>query len=231
MYLAPLMPLFALIIADALTSFSGKWFNRYRKGWLALMSLILIAFAVVPLWSGFLPTRKIPPALMEWLSTWHLVALLPIAAIVLMVIVERKPWPQWSKMAIITALFFSSAFNYLFPAIDIAKDMKPDLQAFVEQVPAEKRDRIASVRFSETMTSIFFLYHDWAVPQVSVERAQAILDGVDPDYDYLLLDRSNSTTDIIKFTPFREDTQYKILAKGTPRSDKEKDAVFWLSGQ
>jgi hypothetical protein len=119
----------------------------------------------------------------------------------------------------------------LFPAIDIAKDMKPDLQAFVEQVPAEKRDRIASVRFSETMTSIFFLYHDWAVPQVSVERAQAILDGVDPDYDYLLLDRSNSTTDIIKFTPFREDTQYKILAKGTPRSDKEKDAVFWLSGQ
>ncbi|ASI92949.1 ArnT family glycosyltransferase [Vibrio mediterranei] len=231
MYLAPLMPLFALIIADALTSFSGKWFNWYRKGWLALMSLILIAFAVVPLWSGLLPTRKIPPALMEWLSTWHLVALLPIAAIVLMVIVERKPWPQWSKMAIITALFFSSAFNYLFPAIDIAKDMKPDLKAFVEQVPVEKRDRIASVRFSETMTSIFFLYHDWAVPQVSVERAQAILDGVDPDYDYLLLDRSNSTTDIIKFTPFREDTQYKILAKGTPRSDKEKDAVFWLSGQ
>ncbi|MCG9628507.1 glycosyltransferase family 39 protein [Vibrio mediterranei] len=231
MYLAPLMPLFALIIADALTSFSGKWFNWYRKGWLALMSLILIAFAVVPLWSSLLPTRKIPPALMEWLSTWHLVALLPIAAIVLMVIVERKPWPQWSKMAIITALFFSSAFNYLFPAIDIAKDMKPDLQAFVEQVPVEKRDRIASVRFSETMTSIFFLYHDWAVPQVSTERAQAILDGVDPDYDYLLLDRSNSTTDIIKFTPFREDTQYKILAKGTPRSDKEKDAVFWLSGQ
>lgn len=231
MYLAPLMPLFALIIADALTSFSGKWFNWYRKGWLALMSLVLIAFAVVPLWSGLLPTRKIPPALMEWLSTWHLVALLPIAAIVLMVLVERKPWPQWSKMAIITALFFSSAFNYLFPAIDIAKDMKPDLKAFVEQVPVEKRDRIASVRFSETMTSIFFLYHDWAVPQVSVERAQAILDGVDPDYDYLLLDRSNSTTDIIKFTPFREDTQYKILAKGTPRSDKEKDAVFWLSGQ
>ncbi|EDL55324.1 4-amino-4-deoxy-L-arabinose transferase and related glycosyltransferase of PMT family protein [Vibrio mediterranei AK1] len=231
MYLAPLMPLFALIIADALTSFSGKWFNWYRKGWLALMSLVLIAFAVVPLWSGFLPTRKIPPALMEWLSTWHLVALLPIAAIVLMVLVERKPWPQWSKMAIITALFFSSAFNYLFPAIDIAKDMKPDLKAFVEQVPVEKRDRIASVRFSETMTSIFFLYHNWAVPQVSVERAQAILDGVDPDYDYLLLDRSNSTTDIIKFTPFREDTQYKILAKGTPRSDKEKDAVFWLSGQ
>ncbi|MGR5362516.1 ArnT family glycosyltransferase [Vibrio mediterranei] len=231
MYLAPLMPLFALIIADALTSFSGKWFNWYRKGWLALMSLVLIVFAVVPLWSGLLPSRKIPPALMEWLSTWHLVALIPIAAIVLMVIVERKPWPQWSKMAIITALFFSSAFNYLFPAIDIAKDMKPDLQAFVEQVPVEKRDRIASVRFSETMTSIFFLYHDWAVPQVGVERAQAILDGVDPEYDYLLLDRSNSTTDIIKFTPFREDTQYKILAKGTPRSDKEKDAVFWLSGQ
>ncbi len=231
MYLAPLMPLFALIIADALTSFSGKWFNWYRKGWLALMSLVLIAFAVVPLWSGLLPSHKIPPALMEWLSTWHLVALVPIAAIVLMVVVERKPWPQWSKMAIITALFFSSAFNYLFPAIDIAKDMKPDLRNFVEQVPVEKRERIASVRFSETMTSIFFLYHDWSVPQVSVERAQAILDGVDPDYDYLLLDRSNSTTEIIKFTPFRADTQYKILAKGTPRSDKEKDAVFWLSGK
>ncbi|SEG70460.1 ArnT family glycosyltransferase [Vibrio hangzhouensis] len=229
MYLAPLMPLFALIIADAVTTMSGKWFNWYRKGWIALMSFVLLAFAVVPLWANLLPQEKIPSALMEWLTTWHLIALVPLIAIVLMVVVERKPWPQWSKLAIVTALFFSSAFNYLFPAIDIAKDMKPDLNVFVEQIPDEKRDRIASIRFSETMTSIFFLYHDWAVPRVSLERAQAILDGVDPEYDYLLLDRSNSTEDIISFTKLRPDTEYKVLAKGTPRSDKEKDAVFWLS--
>lgn len=231
MYLAPLMPLFALIIADAAMTLAGKWFDWYRRAWLALMSFVLVAFAVVPLWSGLLPEHKIPPALMEWLSTWHLVALIPLVAIALMVIVERKGWPQWSKMAIMTALFFSSAFTYLFPAIDIAKDMKPDLATFVEQVPEEKRDRIASIRFSETMTSIFFLYHDWSVPRVDKERAQAILDGVDPEYDYLLLDRSNSTQEIISFMGLRAGTEYEILAKGTPRSDKVNDAVFWLSGK
>ncbi|WP_239670819.1 ArnT family glycosyltransferase [Vibrio variabilis] len=231
MYLAPLMPLFALIIADAIVTLTGKWFDWYRRAWLALMSFVLLAFAVVPLWSGLLPEHKIPPALMEWLSTWHLVALIPLVAIVLMIIVERKGWPQWSKMAIMTALFFSSAFTYLFPAIDIAKDMKPDLAAFVEQVPEEKRDRIASIRFSETMTSIFFLYHDWSVPRVDKERAQAILDGVDPEYDYLLLDRSNSTQEVIQFMGLRADTEYEILAKGTPRSDKVNDAVFWLTGK
>jgi hypothetical protein len=195
------------------------------------MSFVLFAFAIVPLWSGLLPEHKIPPALMAWLSTWHLVALIPLAAIALMMIVERKGWPQWSKMAIMTALFFSSAFTYLFPAIDIAKDMKPDLATFVEQVPEEKRDRIASIRFSETMTSIFFLYHDWSVPRVDKERAQAILDGVDPEYDYLLLDRSNSTQEIISFMGLRAGTEYEILAKGTPRSDKVNDAVFWLAGK
>lgn len=195
------------------------------------MSFVLVAFAVVPLWANLLPQEKIPEALMEWLSTWHLVALIPLVAIALMLVVERKPWPQWTKMAIVTALFFSSAFTYLFPAIDIAKDMKPDLRAFVEQVPEQKRDRIASYHFSETMTSIFFLYHDWAVPQVDRARAQDILDGVDPDYDYLLLDRSNSLQDIVTFAGFRPDTQVDILAKGTPRSDKVRDAVFWLSGK
>ncbi|USD63552.1 glycosyltransferase family 39 protein [Vibrio sp. SCSIO 43140] len=231
MYLAPLMPLFALMIADALITFSGKWFDWYRRGWIALMSFVLVAFAVVPLWANLLPQEKIPEALMEWLSSWHLVALIPLIAIALMLVVERKLWPQWTKMAIVTALFFSSAFTYLFPAIDIAKDMKPDLQAFVEQVPEQKRDRIASYHFSETMTSIFFLYHDWAVPQVDRARAQDILDGVDPDYDYLLLDRSNSLQDIVTFAGFRPDTQIDILAKGTPRSDKVRDAVFWLSGK
>ncbi|MFA0086656.1 ArnT family glycosyltransferase [Vibrio sp. 10N.261.51.F12] len=229
MYLAPLMPLFALMIADALQTFAGKWLDWYRRGWLALMSFVLIAFAVVPLWAGLLPAHKIPDALMVWLTSWHWIALVPLIAIGLMVTVERKPWPQWSKLAIITALFFSSAFTYLFPAIDIAKDMKPDLKAFVEQIPKEKRERIASLRFSETMTSIFFLYHDWSVPRVSAERAQDILDGIDPDYDYLLLDRSNSVTEIRAFSGLREDTQFTILAKGTPRSDKVKDAVFWLS--
>ncbi|MCJ2376762.1 glycosyltransferase family 39 protein [Vibrio sp. ZSDZ34] len=229
MYLAPLMPLFALMIAEAAQRFSGKWFDWYRRGWLTLMSFILLAFAVVPLWADMLPGHKIPDSLMAWLKTWHLVALIPIFAIVLMIIVEKKMWPQWAKMAIITGLFFSSAFTYLFPAVDIAKDMKPDLNAFVEQIPEQERGKIASFKFSETMSSIFFLYHDWAVPRVSKERAQLILDGKDPEFKYLLLDRSNSQTEIVQFAGLAQGTTYTVLAKGTPRSDKVNDAVFWLA--
>jgi len=132
-------------------------------------------------------------------------------------------------MAIVTALFFGSFFTCFFPAIDAGKDMKPDLEAFVDQIPVEKRDRIAGLRFSETMSAIFFLYHDWALPEVDRERAQRILDGDDPQFDSLLLDRYNSLTDILEYAKLRADTEYAILAKGTPRSNKRKDAIFWLS--
>jgi 4-amino-4-deoxy-L-arabinose transferase-like glycosyltransferase len=228
-YLAPLTPLFGLMIADALYKFSGKWFDWYRKAWIALTAFILIACAAVPLWVEHLPAEKIPPPLMEWLTTWQVTALIPVLAVVLMILTETRPWPQWSKMAIVTALFFASVYSYLSPAVDIAKDMKPDLEAFVGQIPEERRDKIAGLGFTETMGSIFFLYHDWGVPQVDSERAQRILDGADPEFDSLLLDRYNSLSEITTYAGFRPDTKYEILAQGTPRSNKVKDTIFWLS--
>ncbi len=145
------------MIADALYKFSGKWFDWYRKAWIALTAFILIACAAVPLWVEHLPAEKIPPTLMEWLTTWQVTALIPVLAVVLMILTETRPWPQWSKMAIVTALFFASVYSYLSPAVDIAKDMKPDLEAFVGQIPEERRDKIAGLGFTETMGSIFFL--------------------------------------------------------------------------
>jgi 4-amino-4-deoxy-L-arabinose transferase-like glycosyltransferase len=227
-YLAPITPLFGLMVADAIQKFDGRWVDWYRRAWLALAAGILIACAAIPLWAKYLPAEKIPPAFMAWLTTWQVTAVIPVFAIILMILTETKPWPRWSRMAIVTALFFASAYTFLFPGIDIAKDMKPDLQAFVDQIPAARRDRIAGLEFTETMASIFLLYHDWAVADVDSETAQRILDGDDPQFDSLILDRYNSLIDIATYAGLRPDTEYEILAQGTPRSNKVKDTIFWL---
>ena len=78
------------------------------------------------------------------------------------------------------------------------------------------------------MAAIFLLYHDWVVADVDSATAQRILDGDDPEFDSLLLDRYNSLSDIASYAGLREDTEYEILAQGTPRSNKVKDTIFWL---
>lgn len=230
MYLAPLTPLFALLAADIVMKARGRWLNWYRRLCLVVMILLLATFAATPLWVKYLSSDKIPTALMEWLSTWQMTALWVVLAIALMIKVEITRWPNWTKLALITSLFFSANFYHLFVGIDIAKDMKQDLGALVEKIPQEKQARTAGIRFTETMSSIFYLYEDWSVPLVDKDRAQRILEGKDSDYDYLLIDRNNTTQEPLSYIGLSSDIPYEVLAIGHPRSDKVKDAVLWLKG-
>ncbi|WP_212652252.1 glycosyltransferase family 39 protein [Marinomonas sp. CT5] len=230
MYLAPLTPLFALLAADVAMKIQGSWVTWYRRLCLTIMLLLLAIFAVTPLWVKHLPSDKIPTALMEWLSTWQMTALWVILAIALMIKVEATRWPNWTKLALITSLFFTANFYHLFVAIDIAKDMKKDLHTLVQQIPDEKRARTAGIRFTETMSSIFYLYEEWPVPLVDKERAKRILEGKDKDYEYLLIDRNNTLQEPLSYIGLSNDIPYEVLVIGHPRSDKVKDAVFWLKG-
>lgn len=168
---------------------------------------------------------------MYWFTHWQMSALWVLVAVVLMIKVEMGKWSGWAKLSLITSLFFVANFNHLFIGVDIAKNMRHDLNAFVEQIPQDKRDRTAGIRFSETMSSIFYLYNDWAVPIVDKERAQRILDGQDSQYDYLIVDRNNSLQDPILYAGLPSDTPYRVLLVGHPRADKKTSAVLWLTGK
>lgn len=230
MYLAPLMPLFALMIASALMTLKGSWSNWYRRAFLVMMIVIIAVFAMTPLWAQLLPSNKVPQALMLWLSSWQVTALWVLFAIILMIKVEVTQWPGWTKLSLISSLFFIAIFHYVFSAVDIAKDMRHDLNTFVKQIPQDKRERTAGIGFSETMSSIFYLYDDWSVPMVDKARAQRILEGKDSEYDYLILDRTGSTQDPIRYMGLPSDTPYHLLLIGHPRSDKKRSAILWLTG-
>ncbi|MFM2484703.1 ArnT family glycosyltransferase [Celerinatantimonas yamalensis] len=230
MYLAPLTPLFALMAADAILTVKGRWSLWYRRFWLGIMIVLLAIFAVTPLWAGFLPSGKIPKALMTWLSTWQMSALWCVLAIVLIIKIEVTKWPSWTKLALMTSLFFIAVFHHIFVGIDVAKNMKPDLNAFVSQIPQDKRARIAGVDFSETMSSIFYIYDDWAVPMVAKARVQQIIDGKDSQYDYLLVDIDNVKKNPMTYIGLSAKTPYQLLLVGHPRYDKKHGAVLWLTG-
>ncbi|WP_229819792.1 glycosyltransferase family 39 protein [Kushneria pakistanensis] len=228
MYMAPLMPMFALMIADAALRFQGRIATWYRRGWALAMGVSLAVFAVTPLWAQYFP-KEASSELMQWLTSWHITAPVIGLALTLMVCVEITRWPGWVKFALITMLFFCSGLNHLMPAVDVAKDMRRELHALAVQIPEAQRTRTASVGFTETMSSIFYLYSDWTVPGVDSARARRILLGQDEEYDYLLLDRYNSTKDPLTWLDLPADTPYRVLAVGHPRSNKKNDAVYWLT--
>ncbi len=230
MYLAPLMPLLALVIADAALRCNGRLARWYRRGWALAMGGSLLMLATTPLWVVLFP-KEASKELVQWLVTWHATAIGIVLAVMLMIVVEITRWPGWVKFALITALFFSSGLHHLMPAIAVAKDMKRELHALAVQIPDDKRARTASVRFTETMSSIFYLYSDWTVPGVDQARARRILLGQDNEYDYLLVDRYNSTQDPLTYIGLPADTPHEVLAVGHPRSDRKNDAVYWLAGK
>ncbi|ODA29833.1 4-amino-4-deoxy-L-arabinose transferase [Veronia pacifica] len=231
MYLAPLMPLFALMAADAVSKIQGRWFIWYRRGWLAIFILFLGAFIVTPFWSHLLPAEKIPERLMQWLTSWHGTTLVAALGIMLMLVTERMRWPAWTKLSVITAIFFASTLTHLFPAINVTKDMRQGLSEFVEQIPSDMREKTAGIRFSETMSSIFYLFEDWPVPIIEKERAAKILAGEDDEYLYLLMERGNSYAEPVDYIGLPSDTDIKVLIKGHPRGNKGGDAIFLLVGE
>ncbi|MCL9780584.1 glycosyltransferase family 39 protein [Vibrio sp. S4M6] len=230
MYLAPLMPLLAMISTQAISQLKGNWVNRYRQGWALLMSVFLVLIATTPLWYQLLPMKKIPERTITWLAEWHWTAALIFVFVALMWVVETTKWKSWVKMSVITALFFSAGITHLFPGIDVTKDMRTDLNKFARQVPVEQRSKIAGINFTETMSSIIYLFENWPVHMVKKNQAVAILQGKDPVYDSLLVDCYNTELGPVQCASLDYKGKIKILAEGHPRSNKSQDTLYWIKG-
>lgn len=230
MYLAPLVPLFAMISTEAICHLKGKWGDRYRQGWAILMSVFLLLIATTALWYQFLPLNKIPPRTIHWLSEWHWTVVIIFAFVLLIWKVETTKWQGWVKMSVITALFFSAAITHLFPGIDVTKDMRKDLNKFVSHVPVDQRSKIAGINFTETMSSIIYLFENWPVHMVKTDQAVRILEGNDPNFTSLLIDCDNTQKGPITCASLNYDGKYKVLAVGHPRSNKKEDTIYWVKG-
>ena len=201
-YIWPMMPVFALIVADQLINHKDKWLPVYARAWQILMAVVLFVLGGLPLLGKLIPALAdiVPPrsgAVLLTFSGLHSVALLLGGILLYMYVATRGREFRPTAMIFSTALFMGGVCLLAQPALDREKSMREGLLAFVDAIPIEERSNVASFGFNETMRAIFYYYADWSIDRLDAhtmgddreteqengrKQVALILNGKDPTY-------------------------------------------------
>jgi len=215
-YIWPMMPVFALIVADQLIHHKDKWLPVYARSWQILMTVVLFVLGGLPLLGNLIPALAdiVPPrsgAVLLTFSGLQAVALLVGAILLCIHFATRGREFKPAVMIFSTALFLGAACLLAEPAVDHEKSMRDGLLAFVDGIPVEERGSVASFGLNETMRAIFYYYADWSIDRLDAHtmggdrenewangrrRAAMILDGKDPKYRSVVFAAKDNDIDI-----------------------------------
>jgi 4-amino-4-deoxy-L-arabinose transferase-like glycosyltransferase len=189
-YLAPLLPAFALMAVPALrepVSAGVRWAGKIWT-WLVLAALALLIVAPVLGVGLGVPAKE-----------RHLYALVALgfSAIAGIAFFQRnQPWLR--TLLLITALGYIAALSILAPLADRVKSYGPAFRQLARQVQAAPAARVAAWQFDETSRAGFNYYCGLVFPAVSnTNELAAILAGTHPRFDGVLCVSSSSK----KFPP------------------------------
>jgi len=227
-YLAPVLPAFALVCAQALAGEPPLWTRYFFSFWSALAMVILAASAISPLWAGFLPASvpaKVTVSLHAF-SPRNILAGLCLAGCIAVLFYRRRDISQTARLAAVTALLFIGFFAVPSRAIDAEKELGTETRAFASRIPPEKRNRIAGWGFNETSRAMFYFYCDWTVPLISDnKRVLTVVAGKDREYDSVIVTEDTSIPDFFAGTP------YKIITEEQVGAGKHKRGLYWITGK
>ncbi len=201
-YIWPMMPVFALIVADQLINYKDKWLPVYTRAWQILMAVVLLVLGGLPLLGKLVPAFAdiIPPrsgAVLLTFGSLHMVALLLGAILLGIHFATRGREFRPTAMIFATALFLGGVCLLAQPALDREKSMRDGLLAFVDAIPVAERSSVASFGLNETMRAIFYYYADWSIDRLDAHtmggdretelangrrQVALILEGKDPTY-------------------------------------------------
>jgi hypothetical protein len=225
-YLAPIIPGFALCCVFAMDSGERRFLRWFAVGWSSLCAIALFGVAASPLWSRWLPER-IPAAMVAVLrrpSAGHAVMLIS-GLLAIGVIRRRQALGHSVMLAAVTALAYASFFTVPAQVIDARKRLDTLTRAFVAGVPALSRGRIAGWGATETERAMLYAYGDWSLPSVDETGLAHILNGTHPDYDSAVVLSRHPVPDFLMKTP------YRVLGGRDPAEDDlHKRDMTWIQG-
>ncbi len=233
LYLLPLLPAIAMLAALALTQAGIKSLRWFALGWTALCAFILLAVSQTP-WFATSLADRVPPAVLAELSEWNLFKLVSLLIAVLIgVLGWRFRRNAGLLLGSATALLFFAVLTVVLPSVDLAKSMREDTLAFLEQVPVASRAGIAGWNFKETELALLYYHGDWAVPQLpDRESVVGVLRHQDPRYNSVIVNKiARGEADVLTLMGFKDAPDFRVVAEGHPRVDKEKQGLYWLIGQ
>jgi 4-amino-4-deoxy-L-arabinose transferase-like glycosyltransferase len=206
LYIYPLLPAFAILMGTFFNNFLSslpKWYSIYNKCFITLASIITVA-SVIPFFAWNIIEKQLkytpfyPPKI---ISISFLSIIMTIAALIYYL--RKKEYKNVVfNMSFITALAFIAILTITPYFVEGKKDMELTLKPFIDRIPIEQRSQIAGWNFSETMLSGFYMYFDWAMPQLintdpetfamtmDEARLRSILNGTDDEFKYVILERT-----------------------------------------
>ncbi|MBN1296359.1 glycosyltransferase family 39 protein [bacterium] len=226
-YLLPVLPAFAIMASQCISGTMPKWCQRYCWFITVLCLVLLIVFTVSP-WITVLFVKAIPAQLQVPLSQWSIrhaiCALSAIFCGYIALSMMKKHTSHAMCLFTSSALLFFGFFLVPMHIIDVEKNLEPGIHNYLAGIPEPLRDRVAGWNFSGTMLGLFYVYGDWAVPQItSRERLDRIIAGCDEEYDSIIINQEESIPDLIS-------RPYTLLRKGHPHGTKKKRILYWIRG-
>jgi 4-amino-4-deoxy-L-arabinose transferase-like glycosyltransferase len=225
-YLAPVLPAFAIMCAEAFQKDLPRWCRAFFVFWLGLCVLVLAVLTASPLIARFLP-QTVPANIVDFLGIFalgNLVSGVGLAACVYLLF-QLGRIPVATCLAAATAMFYIGLFAVPAKAVDLEKSMKTEMLLFVARIPPARRPHVAGWKFSETMLGSFYYYCDWSVPRITDEkRLLGIITGQDREFDSVIVPcRESSILGLLK-VPCR------VIAEGYPGAAHHKRGILWVEG-
>ncbi len=158
-YLAPLLPAFALMVASALRDPLSAWVRVPMKIWLWLLLAAMALLVVAPVFGYRLGMSAGECVLYS--------ALALVSAVIAFVVFSRRGLPWLWVWWLITALTYSAVLTIIVPILDRVKSYGPGFRDLAQQLVSAPEARLAAWQFDETTRAGFYYYCDLVFPAVS----------------------------------------------------------------
>ncbi len=225
-YLAPLLPAFAMMLGEVFRDGMPKWVRIWLYSVLGLGGLALLAMAASP-WLVFLVPESVPAevrsvlGLFAFRNVFCAIAALAVAGLVGWGSRTHRMLRIMSAVAVMYIAFFAMFEKVLDPYIGV----RARVQAFASKIDPEQRERIAGWGFQERTHGYFDYYLNWTVPQLRDERRLvAVLKGRDPQYDSVIIDQSLPCPALSKIA-------HRVRAETFLGRTRDKRGLVWVEGE
>lgn len=225
-YLAPVLPAFALLCSGAFVGARPRWATIFSEFWVGLCLVLLAACMVAPFVARFLPD-SVPPSTVAALGQlgWRniLVALATAAGIG--IAMRRRSMHATARIGAVTALLWIGVLAVPAQAINATKSPAHAARDFVSHIPLEERTRVAGWRLSETDRAVLYYYGDLTAPLIGDKsRLEEIIKGTDPDFDSVVLSDLRSLLDALPAL------KYNVLAQADVGRPRHPRLLQWVEG-
>lgn len=232
LYMLPLLPVFAIMCAEALQMSFQRWSCFYFRLLLFLCIAVLAGLAFMPLLCELIPNGLLSKYVFSpvvW-NFWNAVSGLCLVVAAYIFFRIRVNF-SYSLIVLAVLAVYICGIKVSLPLYNAQKAMDKEVENFIEQIDPAERPRVASYGLSEDMRGLFYVCDRWKINQLeTIEKAKKILSGEDNFFDSLIIcTRTKDKRSLLSLLP--KDPNCYVVMETTVLKGSHQKRLFWLKSK